>query len=853
MLVKSAVLLLSPVLLSVAAIAQTPSMPVPLQLASAPAGISAARCTLDHAGIHALAAYASVHLTGLPLADGGTLELDLTRVDVARREFRFYVDDVERPGLLDGLGLTVWKGSVHGDPQSSVSLSFSHVGVRGWIRVGGELVHVLARPGANDDWSNGDVLIADEAAILRTGARMDFSCQQEQVSPTTPAARMQPAPSGTQSLGVCSLREAKVSLTTDFPLFQRFNNLAAETAYVAGLFSLISDQYETQVNTVMTFPYVAFYTTSNDPWTATSSGAALDELALAWASGIPNGGQVGQLVSGAGLGGGVGYLAALCGTALSVAGNMTGTTPMPIVQGPANWDFIVCAHEIGHNFGAPHTHEFCPPLDQCPPSQYWGSCQTAQVCTNQGTIMSYCHLCSGGTSNVIPVFHTGNIPQMLVQTNCLPFYVRVIGTHPQIFTPDVPTAVTAQLLGDPSGVVRVYYRYYGGPFTVLTMNNTGPGTYAATLPPVSCDATPELYYEAVGTCTPSRDPELAPAVYSAFVGASQLPLDDNFQTDLGWTASVNGATAGFWQRGVPVNDPGSAYDPPADADGSGSCYVTGNTTGNSDVDNGSVTLMSPSFDLVGSNQSIQYSYWLRLQNAGGVDHLFVEVSSAGAGGPWTQIANHTTDSSLWRSNVISAADLSAAGVPRTATMRMRFTINDSNPQGMVEAGIDAFRVSKVACSSLSTSFCRGDGSGSACPCGNTGFAGRGCANSVWNEGGGLAGSGVASVANDTLLLTATSLTGATSIFLQSDATMAAVAIDDGLGCVTGSVIRLGTKSVPQNTSVFPEPGDPLISVRGAIPPAGGTRYYQTFYRNAAVFCTSATSNRTNGLAIVWAP
>ena len=40
---------------------------------------------------------------------------------------------------------------------------------------------------------------------------------------------------------------------------------------------------------------------------------------------------------------------------------------------------------------------------------------------------------------------------------------------------------------------------------------------------------------------------------------------------------------------------------------------------------------------------------------------------------------------------------------------------------------------------------------------------------------------------------------------------------------------------------------------GAIPPGGATRYYQTFYRNAAVFCTPATSNRTNGAAIVWAP
>ena len=45
-----------------------------------------------------------------------------------------------------------------------------------------------------------------------------------------------------------------------------------------------------------------------------------------------------------------------------------------------------------------------------------------------------------------------------------------------------------------------------------------------------------------------------------------------------------------------------------------------------------------------------------------------------------------------------------------------------------------------------------------------------------------------------------------------------------------------------------------VSVRGAVPQVGGKRYYQCFYRNAAsAFCPPATSNRTNGVAIPWAP
>ena len=153
-----------------------------------------------------------------------------------------------------------------------------------------------------------------------------------------------------------------------------------------------------------------------------------------------------------------------------------------------------------------------------------------------------------------------------------------------------------------------------------------------------------------------------------------------------------------------------------------------------------------------------------------------------------------------------------------------------------------------------SAFCLGDGTGTACPCGNNGTAGRGCANSSFAAGALLAGSGTASVTADTAVLTASSMTGATCVFFQGTAQQAPVVVDDGLGCVTGTVIRLGTKSVAANASSFPQVGDPLISVRGALPGAGGTRYYQCFYRNAvAAFCPPATSNRTNGVVITWAP
>ena len=122
------------------------------------------------------------------------------------------------------------------------------------------------------------------------------------------------------------------------------------------------------------------------------------------------------------------WLGGLCNPPynFNVCGNIGGTVQFPVVQQSGNWDFIVAAHEMGHNFSAPHTHDWCPPLDECAPSGYFGSCQQQQVCSSSGTTMSYCHLCSGGTANITTSFHDTNVAQMRswIEGSCLPLYVR---------------------------------------------------------------------------------------------------------------------------------------------------------------------------------------------------------------------------------------------------------------------------------------------------------------------------------------------------------------------------------------------------------------------------------------------
>ena len=157
-------------------------------------------------------------------------------------------------------------------------------------------------------------------------------------------------------------------------------------------------------------------------------------------------------------------------------------------------------------------------------------------------------------------------------------------------------------------------------------------------------------------------------------------------------------------------------------------------------------------------------------------------------------------------------------------------------------------------------FCYGDGTGTACPCGNSGIPAHGCDHSQATGGGLLNAVGRASVSNDQLALAAGGLPATTiAFFFQGTATAQpggfGVVAGDGLRCAGGTITRLGVRPATNGWILFGSgvPGDPSLSAIGSLPGAGGTRYYQAWYRNPAAFCTSDTFNMTNGVRVDWTP
>jgi hypothetical protein len=160
----------------------------------------------------------------------------------------------------------------------------------------------------------------------------------------------------------------------------------------------------------------------------------------------------------------------------------------------------------------------------------------------------------------------------------------------------------------------------------------------------------------------------------------------------------------------------------------------------------------------------------------------------------------------------------------------------------------------TACPTVGTPFASGDGSGTACPCGNASAVGsnRGCMNST-GESGLLLATGGPSVSADTLLLAGYGMPDGPALYIQGSTQLSGgsgVVFGDGLLGTGGAIVRLGIRMNISGASTFPPVGDPSLSVSGGAAP-GSIVHYQVFYRDSATFCLSPTFNLTNALTITW--
>ena len=251
--------------------------------------------------------------------------------------------------------------------------------------------------------------------------------------------------------------------------------------------------------------------------------------------------------------------------------------------------------------------------------------------------------------------------------------------------------------------VSLYYRSaQSDNFMAMPMNVSGLMEWSGTIPGMECDDEPEFYVSCEGQTSGTVEHPSGGAAnaYGWMIGTSIVSYDDNGESNGEWTVS-SAANDGQWNRGVPINcDRG---DPTSDYDGSGSCWLTDNSSGdgcNSDVDEGYTTLTSGVIDLSQiDSPTLSYARWFSNSSgaAPNTDTFVVEWSSNGS--TWYELESVGPSGSEvnggWVHVSFSVNDFAGD----ISQIQLRFTASDigADTQSVVEAGVDAILVSAVDC------------------------------------------------------------------------------------------------------------------------------------------------------------
>ncbi|MEO1512380.1 MAG: hypothetical protein AAFU70_09925, partial [Planctomycetota bacterium] len=285
-----------------------------------------------------------------------------------------------------------------------------------------------------------------------------------------------------------------------------------------------------------------------------------------------------------------------------------------------------------------------------------------------------------GAAHAQPVVISGvDLPSAVLSTRPIPLTISV--------DPNGDTVV---------GVPRVLFRFRADrAFETTDMTPAGGDLFTVELPRAQCGDVLEYAFEvegAVGGLVTLPTTAINPPL-SAAIGTEIEPFATiDFESADGWT-TVSNAVEGFWELGVPLNN--GRGDPPADADGSGNAFLTENDPldPNSDVDEGSVTLISPVYDL-SLGGTFTYSFWLNDTPDGHLsvgDGLFVEISTDG-GVSYTRVRSLITPAAAWREDTIAVAPGA-----QSRQFRVRFIASDLGIGSVIEAGIDNVRIDTTLC------------------------------------------------------------------------------------------------------------------------------------------------------------
>lgn len=322
------------------------------------------------------------------LADIGSVNLKLHKVNDARSTTQFVVGNSaggHTPFPYQASSVAIYRGHVENYAESRVFFGITNTLTLGYIDLGNSgAQYWISSNSANTE-------------IAKVGEFGSFPpdipiCGLQTADNYTPPPAL---PAQLDTLPPTP-RVLELAVETDYELFELFGDLKTEADYITLMYAAMSDIFLRDANISVQLTFVRLWDTPDDLFNEESPLVPFREYwndnmqfvvrdAAQFFSGrrdMPYGGSA--------------YLSALCGNAAySVVGYALGFSPDPSMPSAFHYDIHVTAHELGHNCGALHSHDYG--IDNC--NDFDGV-------TRRGTIMSYCSQTrNGGNANTDLRFH----------------------------------------------------------------------------------------------------------------------------------------------------------------------------------------------------------------------------------------------------------------------------------------------------------------------------------------------------------------------------------------------------------------------------------------------------------------
>lgn len=403
---------------------------------------------MDQGAYEAMRTIEHARITDFVLGPGHEVALDVEQFDVVNGATQILVGDqaMDRPDQV------LLRGTVVGWPESRVFLSLSPLGTNGLIDVDGQSFVIADARRSEHETVVYNMMTIDPATM----PMIEFICGTDHL-PVADLAAAHLMPTGKSPC-----RIAQIAVDTDWEFTNSLfgDDTEASAAYALTLMAAQSEIYSANFNTRFHITFLRVWAENNDPYGSLDGFVELETFVNHWqtfmgdvdrhAAHLLSGKQFFNL-------GGVAYLPGLCTDfGYGLSGYLNGFFPYPLEDhSPLNWDPFVVGHELGHNFGAPHTHQQNPPVDNCGN----GDCTLAFG----GTIMSYCHGCPGGMTNIVLGFAdqtiNNHVLPYLDSVNC-PLIASpvVIDEHPDDL--DLCEGQTAKLNAAASGTEPITYQWF---------------------------------------------------------------------------------------------------------------------------------------------------------------------------------------------------------------------------------------------------------------------------------------------------------------------------------------------------------------------------------------------------------